>query len=165
MEFQWQWAFGCPSPCCCWRARWECGIYLSLLSTNSFILDLMINDIGAVISLGGCTDQTVHSDTAHPFTCCHELPAHYVNLFLIAPDSSATQNQVAPTDKAVPSCLCCDFRCCFDIYKCSIALTWRFPIAFDRVGQTAFIAGSHRLQVSSLCMNGGDAGKFLLCLA
>jgi len=93
----------------------------------------VVGEPGAVISLGGCSDQTVHSDTAHPFTCCHDLPAHYVNLFLIAPDSSA---QRPPHPEQQP-CLCCDFR----------------------VGQTAFIAGSHRLQVSSMCMNGGDEGE------
>ena len=59
-----------------------------------------------MISLGGCADQLVHSDTAHPFTCCPALPAHYINLFLIAPDTSSC----APPPTASCACQCCDFR-------------------------------------------------------
>ena len=52
--------------------------------------NLTYNFAGAVISLGGCNDQTVHSDTAHLFTCGHDLPPHYMNLFLISPDNAVS---------------------------------------------------------------------------
>ena len=81
-------------------------------------LDLF-NVAGAVISLGGCNDQTVHSDTAHLFTCGHDLPPHYMNLFLISPDNAVSQSSTGEN-----SCLCCDFRCVtcgvFLFFACAI---------------------------------------------
>eukprot|EP00604_Paraphysomonas_vestita_P003924 CAMPEP_0174823316 /NCGR_PEP_ID=MMETSP1107-20130205/23421_1 /TAXON_ID=36770 /ORGANISM="Paraphysomonas vestita, Strain GFlagA" /LENGTH=214 /DNA_ID=CAMNT_0016045403 /DNA_START=251 /DNA_END=892 /DNA_ORIENTATION=+ len=44
-------------------------------------IQLTVGKPGTVISLGGCTDQTIHADTAHIFSHV-QLPAHYVNLFL-----------------------------------------------------------------------------------
>lgn len=44
---------------------------------------LKIGQVGAVMALPGCVDQTIHADTAHIYT--HQtLPAHYFNLFLPA---------------------------------------------------------------------------------
>jgi hypothetical protein len=42
---------------------------------------LVVGEVGAVVSLPGCLDQTIHADTPHVFTHVH-LPPHYVNLFL-----------------------------------------------------------------------------------
>jgi hypothetical protein len=43
--------------------------------------ELVVGVVGAVVSLPGCADQTIHSDTAHLFAHT-ELPGHYFNLFL-----------------------------------------------------------------------------------
>ena len=94
---------------------------------------------GAVVSLGGCTDQTIHADTSHIFSHV-QLPAHYVNLFLpsIVPPTEDSMRRFGwkHTGKITEDgllCGCCDIR----------------------VGQTVFIAGSHDLLVSDLCMNHG----------
>ena len=39
--------------------------------------------VGCVMSLPGCADQTIHADTPHLYVHTH-LPPHYVNLFLPA---------------------------------------------------------------------------------
>ena len=40
-----------------------------------------VGKFGAVVSLPGCKDQTIHADTAHIYEHVH-LPPHYLNLFL-----------------------------------------------------------------------------------
>lgn len=42
---------------------------------------IVIGEVGAVVTLPGCVDQTIHADTPHIFTPVH-LPGHYFNLFL-----------------------------------------------------------------------------------
>ena len=44
---------------------------------------LAVGQVGAVMSLPGCADQTIHADTAHLYVHA-QLPGHYVNLFLPA---------------------------------------------------------------------------------
>jgi len=70
--------------------------------------------VGAVMSLPGCADQTIHADTPHTHVHVH-LPGHYFNLFLPAVLQEEEDH---------------DFR----------------------VGQTAFVLGSHTLSVSALVM-------------
>ena len=45
--------------------------------------ELAIGQVGAVMSLPGCADQTIHADTAHLYTHA-QLPGHYFNLFFPA---------------------------------------------------------------------------------
>jgi hypothetical protein len=47
---------------------------------------LVTGEVGAVVTLPGCLDQTVHADTAHVFSHV-QLPPHYVNLFVPTLDS------------------------------------------------------------------------------
>ena len=53
--------------------------------------DFSIGEVGAVMSLPGCADQTIHADTPHLYVHT-QLPGHYINLFVPAVlegDSSA----------------------------------------------------------------------------
>ena len=43
--------------------------------------------VGCVMSLPGCADQTLHTDTPH-LQVCSQLPPHYLNLFMPAGGSS-----------------------------------------------------------------------------
>ena len=45
--------------------------------------DCTVGQVGAVMSLPGCADQTIHADTAHLYVHT-QLPAHYINLFMPA---------------------------------------------------------------------------------
>lgn len=45
--------------------------------------DFTVGQVGAVMSLPGCADQTIHADTPHLYVHT-QLPPHYVNLFLPA---------------------------------------------------------------------------------
>jgi len=83
---------------------------------------LDINAVGAVMSLPGCVDQTIHADTAHLYLHVPDhMPPAYFNLFIPA----------VQRDRLDGSLL---------------------------VGQTAFVAGSHKLSVSAkvMCEEGGQ---------
>mmetsp|Transcript_19764 Transcript_19764/g.28230 ORF Transcript_19764/g.28230 Transcript_19764/m.28230 type:complete len:614 (-) Transcript_19764:3214-5055(-) len=73
-----------------------------------------VGQVGVVMGLPGCADQTIHADTAHVFTHTAHLPPHYLNLFLPAVAASLEDSL--------------------------------------RMGQTAFVLGSHHLQVSAAVM-------------
>ena len=74
--------------------------------------DIKAGKIGTIVSMPGCGDQTIHSDTSHIFVHT-QLPAHYINMFMIATGIDSTN---AGTDLSV--------------------------------GQTAFVLGSHELNIS-----------------
>ena len=78
--------------------------------------DIKAGKIGTIISMPGCGDQTIHSDTSHIFVHT-QLPAHYVNMFMIATGGESAD---AETDLSI--------------------------------GQTAFVLGSHALNVSKVIM-------------
>lgn len=82
---------------------------------------LAASDVGAIMTVPGCADQTIHADTPHLFVSSTHLPPHYVNMFLPAVSRP----------------------CQADI----------------NVGQTAFVLGSHKLDVSARVMAqaGGEA--------
>jgi hypothetical protein len=82
----------------------------------------VVGEMGAVVSLPGCLDQTVHADTAHLFDHV-QLPAHYVNLFIPAVADDISDQE------------------------------------YLSIGQTAFIAGSHELDISARLMNTGEEGE------
>ena len=74
-----------------------------------------IGEVGAVMSLPGCADQTIHADTPHLYVHT-QLPGHYINLFLPAVSGGSIEADI-------------------------------------KVGQTAFVLGSHQLRVSAHIMN------------
>lgn len=45
---------------------------------------LAASDVGAIMTVPGCADQSIHADTPHLFVSSHHLPPHYVNLFMPA---------------------------------------------------------------------------------
>jgi hypothetical protein len=92
-------------------------------------IPLAVGKPGAVVSLGGCVDQTIHADTAHIFSHhqvlspplppphSSQLPAHYVNLFLhsVAPlaeeqERSYGWSHTGETTDEGSLCGCCDLR-------------------------------------------------------
>jgi hypothetical protein len=87
-------------------------------------LPLNYGRIGAVVSLPGCADQAIHADTPHIFEHM-DLPPHYLNLFLPATDIS--RNGTIPEGEE------------FDGTTC--------------IGGTAFLVGSHKLEVCDHLMN------------
>ena len=53
---------------------------------------LRVGEIGCVMSVPGCSDQTIHADTPHLYVHT-QLPGHYYNLFIpaiFAPDQRST---------------------------------------------------------------------------
>lgn len=60
--------------------------------------DFSVGEVGAVMSLPGCADQTIHADTPHLYVHT-QLPPHYVNLFLpaVAEGSSSAAIEVGQT--------------------------------------------------------------------
>ena len=60
--------------------------------------DFMIGEVGVVMSLPGCADQTIHADTAHLYVHT-QLPGHYVNLFVpaVSAGSSSASIEVGQT--------------------------------------------------------------------
>jgi len=91
---------------------------------------LSVGRVGAVISWPGAADQAVHADTPHLYEHMH-LPPHYVNLFAPAPPSTDASG-ARPGETARDT-------------------------TDQRVGQTAFIAGSHKLGVCSRLMRDWSA--------
>jgi hypothetical protein len=93
-------------------------------------IPLAVGKPGAVVSLGGCVDQTIHADTAHIFSHYQvlpslssppaspsQLPAHYVNLFLhsVAPLTEEQEQRYGTcrTGELTEDgllCGCCDLR-------------------------------------------------------
>jgi Phytanoyl-CoA dioxygenase (PhyH) len=60
--------------------------------------DFTVGQVGVVMSLPGCTDQTIHADTAHLYVHI-QLPPHYVNLFMpaVAAGSPCAEIEVGQT--------------------------------------------------------------------
>jgi ectoine hydroxylase-related dioxygenase (phytanoyl-CoA dioxygenase family) len=60
--------------------------------------EFAVGQVGAVMSLPGCADQTIHADTAHLYVHT-QLPAHYINLFLpaVAAGSNSAAIEVGQT--------------------------------------------------------------------
>ena len=60
--------------------------------------EFAVGQVGAVMSLPGCADQTIHADTSHLYVHT-QLPAHYINLFLpaVAADSASAAIEVGQT--------------------------------------------------------------------
>ena len=60
--------------------------------------DCTVGQVGVVMSLPGCADQTIHADTAHLYVHT-QLPPHYVNLFMpaVAADSPCAEIEVGQT--------------------------------------------------------------------
>ena len=58
----------------------------------------MIGEVGVVMSLPGCADQTIHADTAHLYVHT-QLPGHYINLFApaVSAGSSSASIEVGQT--------------------------------------------------------------------
>lgn len=52
--------------------------------------DPTVGEMGCVMSMPGCLDQTIHADSAHLFDHV-QLPAHYVNMFIPAISSQASE--------------------------------------------------------------------------
>lgn len=59
---------------------------------------LRVGQVGCVMSLPGCEDQTIHADTPHIYTHA-QLPGHYYNLFLVGVErgSPATRMECGQT--------------------------------------------------------------------
>lgn len=60
--------------------------------------EFAVGQVGAVMSLPGCADQTIHADTSHLYVHT-QLPAHYINLFLpaVAAASASAAIEVGQT--------------------------------------------------------------------
>lgn len=60
--------------------------------------DCTVGQVGVVMSLPGCADQTIHADTAHLYVHT-QLPPHYVNLFMpaVAAGSPSAEVEVGQT--------------------------------------------------------------------
>lgn len=60
--------------------------------------EFAVGQVGAVMSLPGCADQTIHADTSHLYVHA-QLPAHYINLFLpaVAADTASATIEVGQT--------------------------------------------------------------------
>jgi Phytanoyl-CoA dioxygenase (PhyH) len=60
--------------------------------------DCTVGQVGVVMSLPGCADQTIHADTAHLYVHT-QLPPHYVNLFMpaVAAHSPCAEIEVGQT--------------------------------------------------------------------
>ena len=52
--------------------------------------DIKAGQIGTIISMPGCSDQTIHADTSHIFVHT-QLPPHYINAFMIATDTMSDE--------------------------------------------------------------------------
>ena len=60
--------------------------------------DFVVGEVGVVMSLPGCADQTIHADTAHLYVHT-QLPGHYINLFVpaVSAGSSSAAIEVGQT--------------------------------------------------------------------
>jgi hypothetical protein len=60
--------------------------------------DFAVGQVGAVMALPGCADQTIHADTPHLYVHT-QLPGHYVNLFLpaVTTGSKSSMKEVGQT--------------------------------------------------------------------
>ena len=100
---------------------------------------LTVGQIGAVMSMPGCLDQTIHADTSHLYTHT-QLPGHYFNLFIpaIQPLNSGGEGVLKSGGEGELK-----------------------NGGFD-IGQTAFVVGSHHIQVSYDIMVGMSGNVHLL---
>ena len=115
-----------------------------------------VGKMGVIMTLPGCADQTIHADTAHIFEHVH-LPPHYVNLFI--PASSPAPAHYNSTHYSLEG----------NIISCS---NYGIPTGAEaatannddddqdlsayRVGQTAFVLGSHRMDICAAIMANPD---------
>jgi hypothetical protein len=137
-----------------------------------------IGKMASVVSLPGCRDQTIHADTAHIFEHTH-LPAHYLNFFMpCAPsdgrDVITTQAlKPAPAGQMPPPPPPRRMEGGADeedeeVYVDEEA-TLREIISTPTAsagecyfqGQTAFVVGSHRMDVAATAMTHTDAQEYL----
>ena len=136
-----------------------------------------VGKMGAVVSLPGCTDQTIHADTPHIFEHVH-LPGHYLNLFLpcVHPRSGAdlqiTPSTLAPAPPAttqvvqkMPSVNGQEEEVYVDeatvLREIVAAASAEEKSECFLQGQTAFVVGSHRMSVAAVAMTDADAQPYL----
>lgn len=97
---------------------------------------MTVGEVGAVISLPKCVDQTIHADTSHIYTPV-QLPGHYFNLFL--PSSSVNRsNKVNSSSHDA-------------VYTENLDSQFKLDKTME-LGQTAFILKSHILENSAKIM-------------
>eukprot|EP01032_Pedospumella_encystans_P023523 gene23523-26628_t len=138
-----------------------------------------VGKMGAVVSLPGCTDQTIHADTPHIFEHVH-LPGHYLNLFLpcVMPRSGAdvpiAASTLVPADpartlaiqKAISDAKAKDAEEVYvdeatELRELVCAATGEEKSECFLQGQTAFVVGSHRMSVAAVAMTDADAQPYL----
>ena len=107
-----------------WRRRNQL-ITFFVLFFNQFTLAILC--VVMYISFPGAADQTFHADTPHLYEHVH-LPPHYVDLFMPATTTGTSSGD--PKDALVP-------------------LEVNPSIETFKVGQTAFVCGSHKLDCSA----------------
>eukprot|EP01038_Epipyxis_sp_PR26KG_P016476 gene16476-22480_t len=90
-----------------------------------------VGQVGVVMSLPGCVDQTIHADTSHLFSHVH-LPPHYLNLFIPGISCETPLRQMPSIENKEQIQMDVD-----EGYLC---------------GQTAYVLESHRLRVSAAIM-------------
>lgn len=108
---------------------------------------IAVGQPGCVFSFPGCLDQTVHADTAHLLDVSPSLPPHYVNLFLPLPTPAASFRSALSDEEDEED---------EDIFDAEVE-----DLRGCRVGQTAFVAGSHELAVSCAIMAKDDLTQLL----
>ena len=94
---------------------------------------LTAGDAGVIFSFPGATDQAFHADTPHLYEHVH-LPPHYVDLFMPAADCFWGTSGSGATAANANLAYALDIEPCLQTFK---------------VGQTAFVVGSHRLDCSA----------------
>lgn len=108
---------------------------------------IAVGQPGVVFSFPGCLDQTIHADTPHLFEMpvSPPLAPHYLNYFLPMPRPESEGH----THRSVSNDVEGELAEIFDARE--IATDGR-ELRGERVGQTAFVVGSHGLDVSKSVM-------------
>jgi hypothetical protein len=141
-----------------------------------------IGKMASVVSLPGCKDQTIHADTAHIFEHTH-LPAHYLNFFMpCAPSDgrdviTAQALKPAPTGKMPPpppprraeggaaeddeEVYVDEEATLRELVSSTTGTTASSAGECYYQGQTAFVVGSHRMDVAATAMTHADAQEYL----
>eukprot|EP01033_Poteriospumella_lacustris_P012626 gene12626-9037_t len=109
---------------------------------------IAVGQPGVVFSFPGCTDQTIHADTPHLFEVpvSPPLAPHYLNYFLPMPRPVGA---TPPRDED-----------CFDSLEPAEGSAGAV-LHGQRVGQTAFVLGSHGLDVTKRVMADDDIDELL----
>jgi hypothetical protein len=141
-----------------------------------------IGKMASVVSLPGCKDQTIHADTAHIFEHTH-LPAHYLNFFMpCAPSEgrdviTAQALKPAPAGKMPPpppprraeggaaeedeEVYVDEEATLREVLSNTTGTTASSARECYFQGQTAFVVGSHRMDVAATAMTHADAQEYL----